>query len=165
MWACGRVVWSKYERPSIFPFNTHSVLCFGLVAMWDGPEKILLYYFLNECIVMWACGRVVWSKYVRPSIFPLNTRSVLCCGLEAVWDGREKIVLYFFLNEWIVIWACGRVVCSKYERPSIFPFQTLSVLCCWLVTVWDGLKKILLFWFFKSVDSDVGLWPCGMVQI
>jgi hypothetical protein len=40
MWACGRVVWSKYERPSIFPFKTHSVLCCGLVGVWDGPKKI-----------------------------------------------------------------------------------------------------------------------------
>jgi hypothetical protein len=88
---------------------------------------------------MWACGRVVWSKYERPSIFPFKTDSVLCCWLVAVWDGLKKIQMYFFfINEWIVIWACGHVVWSKYERPSIFPFKTQSVLCCGLVAVWDG---------------------------
>jgi hypothetical protein len=69
LWVCGPVGWSR---------NDTAV------------------FFLNEWIVMWACGRVVWSKYERPSIFPFKTLSVLCCGLEAVWDGPEKIVLYFF---------------------------------------------------------------------
>jgi hypothetical protein len=53
------------------------------------------------------------------------------------------------MNEWIVIWACGRVVWSKYERPSIFPFKTQSVLCCGLVAVLDGPEKILLYYYFK----------------
>jgi hypothetical protein len=71
---------------------------------------------------MWACGHVVWSKYERPSIFPFKTHSVLCCWLVAVWDGLKKIKMTFSINEWIVMWACGRVVLSKNERPLIFPF-------------------------------------------
>jgi hypothetical protein len=68
MWACGRVVLSKYERPSIFHFNTHSVLCCGLVAVWDGPKKIQMFFIIiNEWIVMWACDLSLYSLMARVS--------------------------------------------------------------------------------------------------
>jgi hypothetical protein len=72
--------------------------------------------FLNEWVVIQACGRAVWSK--------------------------KDTGAYKKKYEGIMLWVCGRVVWSKYERPSIFLFKMQIVLCCGLVAVWDIPKMI-----------------------
>jgi hypothetical protein len=90
------------------------------------------------------------------------------CGPVVVWYGQKIIKSHFFLKKkyLIVLWACGRVVWSKYERPSTFPFKTQIVLCCGLVAVWDdpNMRDLQFFLLRLGECCAAGLWLRGMVQ-